>query len=297
MPNDAARPNEPAGGVALRGVRVRAGAATLLDGVDATFPPGCVSVVLGPNGAGKSTLLRVAAGLLRPAAGAVTYGGRPLTDFAPDELARTRAMLAQHTELAFPLTVADVVLMGRYPHFGRSPAAHDRAVVDRALALCELAARRDQPYPTLSGGEAQKTHLARVLAQLWVDGDDAPFGPGLAGPGPADPALGAPPPTGPFRVLFLDEPTASLDVHHQLAVLAAARALAARGAVVAAVLHDLNVALQHADRVLLLDGGRVAHAGDDPRAVPPALLERVFRVRLRPVTDPETGDVVWRATR
>ncbi len=267
----------PPAAVALRGVAVRAGAARLLDGVDVEFRRGRFAVVLGPNGAGKSTLLRVATGLVRPAEGTVAYAGRPLADFGPAELARTRAVLSQHVELAFPLATADVVLMGRYPHYGRAPAARDRAVVDEALALVGLAERRDQPYPTLSGGERQKVHLARVLAQLW------PEAPHAAGPA--------------LRVLFLDEPTASLDVHYQLAVLDLARDFVAGGGTVVAVLHDLNVALRYADDVVLLDGGRVAYRGDDPRAVPRALLERVFRVRMHAVREVDTGTVLWRFER
>ena len=280
MPND--RPDPAPAAVALRGVGVRAGAARLLDGVDVAFGRGRFAVLLGPNGAGKSTLLRVATGLVRPAEGTVTYAGRSLADFGPAELARTRAVLSQHVELAFPLTAADVVAMGRYPHYGRAPGARDRAVVDEALALVGLAARRDQAYPTLSGGERQKVHLARVLAQLWPDAPAAP--PNVA----AGPAL---------RVLFLDEPTASLDVHYQLAVLDLARDFVAGGGTVVAVLHDLNVALRYADDVVLLDGGRVVHHGDDPGAVPHALLERVFRVRMHAVPDGASGTVVWRFER
>ncbi len=268
--------------VALGGVTVVAGrgpaAARLLDGVDADFARGHFAVVLGPSGAGKSTLLRVATGLVRPAAGRVAYAGRPLAAFDPVALARTRAVLSQQIALAFPLTAAEVVLLGRAPHYARTPRAHDRAVVDAALARVGLAERRDQPYPTLSGGERQKVQLARVLAQLWNDGADA---------APGEPS----------RVLFLDEPTASLDVHDQLAVLDLARDFVARGGTVVAVLHDLNVALRYADRVLVLDRGRVAYRGDDAEAVPQALLERVFRVRMHRLRDPESGRTVWHVAR
>lgn len=270
--------------VALRGVTVAVGrgaaATRLLDAVDVDFARGRFAVVLGPNGAGKSTLLRVATGLLRPAAGRVAYAGRPLDAFDPVALARTRAVLSQQVTLAFPLTAAEVVLLGRAPYYARAPRARDRLVVDAALARVGLAARRDQPYPTLSGGERQKVQLARVLAQLWDDeGGD--------GAAPGDPP----------RVLFLDEPTASLDVHDQLAVLDLARDFVARGGTVVAVLHDLNVALRYADRVVVLDRGRVAYRGDDAEAVPQALLERVFRVRMHRLRDPESASVVWHVAR
>ncbi len=286
-----------AGAVSLRDVVYDVRARRLLDGVSAEFAAGRFSVIVGPNGAGKSTLLRVATGLARPSAGAVAYGGRPLAAYAPLELARTRAVLSQHVELAFALTAAEVVLMGRAPHYARVPSARDRAVVDAALALVGMSGQRGQPYPTLSGGERQKVHLARVLAQLWADaphetpGTAASGASGVAAGGAAGGAAGTP------RVLFLDEPTASLDVHYQLAVLDLAREFAARGGAVVAVLHDLNVAMRYADDVLVMDAGRVAYRGADATAVPPALLERVFRVRARAVPDAEAGGVVWRFER
>jgi iron complex transport system ATP-binding protein len=258
--------------VELRGVGHRAGDVTILDGVSARFRPGRFTVILGPNGAGKSTLLRIATGLLRPTAGEVRYGGRPVGTLDAAALARTRAVLSQHVELAFPLPVRDVVLMGRYPHFGRAPSARDREIVERALALVDMTAKRDQPYPTLSGGERQKVQLARVLAQIW--GDDG--------------STGAP------TYLFLDEPTASLDVHYRLHILDAARALLGRGCTVVAVLHELDVAFQYGDAFLLLERGRVALEAERAEDVPTALVERVFQVRARRVPDPDGGDALWR---
>jgi len=258
----------------MSGVAYSAGGRAILADVAATFPGGRVSVVLGPNGAGKSTLLKIAAGLLAASAGDVSYGGRAVASFAPAELARTRALLSQHVELAFPLAVEDVVLMGRYPHFGRSPASRDRAVVDAALALVGIADRRRQAYPTLSGGEQQKTQLARVLAQIW-----------------SDERSGEP------KALFLDEPTANLDVHHQIHILETARELARAGCTVVAVLHDLNTALEFGDRFLLLDAGRVVQMASRREELGADVLERVFQVRARAVADPGRGDVVWRFSR
>src|SRR5690348_13855743 len=119
--------------IELRGVTVRAGAATLLDEVSVTFPRDRFTAILGPNGAGQSTMIRVVAGLLRPEAGAVTYGGVPLDTIAPDALARQRALLSQHVELAFPLPAAEVVMMGRYPHFRGAATPRDHEIVAHAL--------------------------------------------------------------------------------------------------------------------------------------------------------------------
>jgi len=257
--------------VELRDVRHEAGGTRILDGVSARFARGRFNVILGPNGAGKSTLLRVATGLLAPTGGTVRYDGRPVAELPPAALARTRAVLSQHVELAFPLPAEEVVLMGRYPHFGRAPTARDREIVAAALALVGMTARRRQPYPTLSGGERQKVQLARVLAQIW--NADEPDG---------------------HKLLFLDEPTTGLDVHYQLHLLQVARDLLRRDCTVVAILHDLNTALQFGDSFFILAAGCLvceAHAAAD---VPVALVERVFDVRARRVPDPEGGGELWR---
>jgi iron complex transport system ATP-binding protein len=227
-------------------------------------------VVLGPNGAGKSTLLRIASGRLAPTAGAVLYDGADVSDIAAEELARRRAVLSQHVELAFPLAVRDVVLMGRYPHYGRAPASRDLAIVDETLALVGLSHKREQAYPTLSGGEQQKAQLARVLAQIWPDETD---------PGP--------------RCLFLDEPTSSLDVHYQLHLLEIVRGFLARRCTVIAILHDLNVAAQYGDAFFVIAGGRLAFEADSADAIPVPLVEKVFQVRARRETARDDAPGYW----
>jgi iron complex transport system ATP-binding protein len=177
-------------------------------------------------------------------------------------------------DVAFPLSVDDVVLMGRYPHYGRTPHVRDREIVARALDLVGMLGYRDRAYPTLSGGEQQKVQLARVLAQIW--NADAPAA-------PREP-----------KCLFLDEPTSSLDVHYQLHLLEIARGLLETECTVVAVLHDLNVALQYGDAFFLLDGGRLAMETDDAAALSRDLLERVFRVRADRAVDSETGETFWR---
>jgi iron complex transport system ATP-binding protein len=263
-------------GVELRNVSFRAGGARILDSVSVRFEPGKLNVVLGPNGAGKSTLLRIATGLTRPSSGDVRYDGQSIAELAPEPLARRRAVLSQHVELAFSLAVADVVMMGRYPHYGRVPTGRDVDIVSRALALVGMEDKREQPYPTLSGGEQQKVHLARVLAQIWSDDGDA----------------GAM--SGAQRFLFLDEPTSGLDVHYQLHILNVVRALLSPGLTVVAVLHDLNMAFEYGDHFVLLERGTVAVAADDARTIPAEVLERVFRVRARRMHDSTTTSDLWR---
>lgn len=252
--------------VELTSVRYEAGGTLIINDVSVRFRPSRFNVILGPNGAGKSTLLQIATGLRRPASGEVRYDGRPVSAFAPDALARVRAVLSQRIDLAFALPVEDVVLMGRYPHYGRVPTSHDRAIVDHALEVVGLTDKRRQAYPTLSGGEQQKVHLARVLAQIWCYNE--PHAPSY---------------------LFLDEPTSSLDIHYQIHLLDIARDLLAHDCTVIAVLHDLNVAFQYGDAFLLLDQGRVACDVDRVEDISTELIERVFRVRAARVDDPETG--------
>ena len=260
--------------VELRNVSYRAGNADILRDVSVRFHPGRMNVVLGPNGAGKSTLLRIATGLVSPSAGSVMYHDRALASFESQDLARFRAVLTQHVDLAFPLAVADVVMMGRYPHFGRLPSPNDVAIVREALELVGMRHKEGQAYPTLSGGEQQKVQLARVLAQIWKTGSEAN---GAA-----------------HRYLFLDEPTTNLDVHYQLHVLSIARTLIDEHTTLIAILHDLNTAFQFGDHFVLLDRGSVAFEAESARDVPMEVLERVFDIRARPISDPSSGDVFWR---
>jgi iron complex transport system ATP-binding protein len=261
-------------GVELRDVSFRAGGALILDRVSVRFEPGKLNVILGPNGAGKSTLLKIATGLAHPTAGEVRYDGESIAGLAAEPLALRRAVLSQHVELAFALPVADVVLMGRYPHYGRVPTERDLEIVDRALAIVGMEDKREQPYPTLSGGEQQKVHLARVLAQIWSDGNAS------------DRARAQ-------RYLFLDEPTSGLDVHYQLHILQVVRRLLSPECTIVAVLHDLNMAFEYGDHFVLLERGTVAVNTDDPRAIPAEVLERVFRVRARHLRVPDGGGL-WR---
>ncbi len=257
--------------VELRDIAWRVGQARILEDITLGFRRGAFNCVLGPNGAGKSTLLRIATGLLRPSAGRVLYDGAPVESIGAEALARGRAVLSQHVELSFPLPARAVAMMGRYPHYGRVPGARDRAIVERALEIVGIGEQADQAYPTLSGGEQQKVQLARVLAQIW--NYDSPSG---------------------HKLLFLDEPTTSLDVHYQIHLLDVARDLTRHDCTVVAILHDLNVALQYGDAFFVLDGGRLVHQADSAGAIEADLIERVFRVHAHRIVDPQDGQSLWR---
>jgi iron complex transport system ATP-binding protein len=250
------------------------GGRTLLDRVSLRLTPGRVTAVVGPNGAGKSTLLKALAGEFSPDSGEIAFEGRPLAGWRPQAIARRRAVVPQESDLRFPFLVEQVVRLGRIPHAdgGEGPLAQRFA--REALAVVDLLALSVRHYPTLSGGEKQRVHLARALAQL------------RAGPGEAAPA---------GRVLLLDEPTASLDLAHQHSVLALARRLAVNEAVaVLAVLHDLNLVLTYADDVVVLRGGRVVADGTVESTLTPELVSEVFGVPAR-LVPPEQASPGTRA--
>ncbi|HET7274265.1 MAG TPA: ATP-binding cassette domain-containing protein [Longimicrobiaceae bacterium] len=256
--------------VEVCGINYEAGGTRILDDVSVAFHRGRFNMLLGPNGAGKSTLLRIAAGRLKPTAGEVKYEGDPVGAFSTETLARKRSVLSQHVELAFPLSVEEVVMMGRYPHYARVPAARDLSIVESALDLVDMREKREQPYPTLSGGERQKVQLARALAQIWNNGDSDGH-----------------------RCLFLDEPTSSLDIHYQIQLLDLACDLLRHDCTLIAVVHDLNLAFQYGDVFWILSEGRLVHCADRAEEVPRELVEEVFRVSAHRIRDMETGRAVW----
>jgi iron complex transport system ATP-binding protein len=257
--------------VRLLNVSYSSGGKQILSDLDICFRPGLFNVVLGPNGAGKSTLMRIAAGRFAPSSGKVLYGDLSALSLDATWLARRRAFLSQQIELSFPLLVEEVVLMGRYPHYRGAPSSRDKEIVSKALDLVDMGGRRRQPYPTLSGGERQKTHLARVLAQIWNDDDESEE-----------------------RVLFLDEPTTSLDIHYQIHLLDMARKFLARRCTIVASLHDLNMAFDYGDHFFLLEFGRLLYEAEGARSIPKELIERVYRVKAEMIGQSADQSAYWR---
>jgi iron complex transport system ATP-binding protein len=246
--------------VAGLGFRYPGAASPALDGVDLRIPAGSFYGVIGPNGCGKTTLLRLLLGALPPATGTVRYRDRPLAEWRREELARRVGVVAQLEPLVFPLSVRELVSMGRYPHLGRwrAEGAGDRAAIDRAMETCDVAAFAARPVGTLSGGEIQRARLARALAQ--------------------EP-----------ETLVLDEPTASLDIGHEMGLFDLLRSLADTGVTVVLVTHNLNVAARYADRLLLLDRGRPAAEGAPADVFTLAALERVYGWPLAVTSHPGSG--------
>ena len=235
-------------------ITVHLGKRRILHGLSLAAAPGEVTVILGPNGSGKTTLLRAVTGDV-PAEGRIALDGADPRRLRPWELARRRAVLAQFARLAFPFTVLEVVRLGAEAagEIGAAAAARARA----ALARVDLVGYEGRLYQELSGGEQARVQLARALAQVWE-----PQGP--EGP----------------RWLFLDEPVASLDVAHQLQVMEIAADYARQGGGVIAVMHDLTLTALFADRVVLLEAGRVAAEGPTAEVIRADRLARVYGCRI-----------------
>ncbi len=208
--------------------------------------------LLGPNGAGKSTLVRVMAGLLAPEAGRVTLDGDVLAERPRRALARTLAYLPQGAQVHWPVAVERLVALGRLPHLSAWQRARgaDRAAVDDALRATDIEDLRHRPATELSGGEAARVLLARVLA--------------------AEPA-----------VLLADEPVAALDPRHQLALMELLHARAAGGTAVLVVLHDLGLAARFCDRLVLMHEGRVLRDGTPEHVLSPEALAEAYGVEAR----------------
>jgi iron complex transport system ATP-binding protein len=237
--------------LSAQSVSMQIGNAKLVDGVDLAVNAGEMIAIVGPNGAGKSTLLRLLSGDLRPTSGAVRLKQRDLQAYSPRELALHRAMLSQHVNVTFPFTVEEIVQMGA----GERSRAASQPLVEAALHEVGLERFRDRQLPTLSGGEQQRAHFARVLVQLGCG--EALHGPGL---------------------LLLDEPTSSLDLRHQIDLVETAKRRAGNGTAVIAILHDLNLAMRFADRIVLLHRGKLAVDGDRRTTLTTETIRRIFEV-------------------
>lgn len=230
------------------------GMAGRLAGVSASLRPGEVTAICGPNGAGKSTLLACLAGLLPPDAGHVVLDGQPLSRFPHQARARAIGYLPQTPEVAWDVSVEVLVSLGRLPWRG-APAPDAQAAIDAAIAAMDLEAFRHRPVSRLSGGEKARALMARVLATR----------PGW---------------------LLADEPLASLDLGHAAALVARFREQARAGRGVVLVLHDLAMAKNHADRVVVLDKGVVAADGPPEQALASGIIERVWGCSVRWLGEP-----------
>ena len=230
----------------------------LTDNVSLTFPGGEIVAILGPNGAGKSTLLRQLTGYLQPDSGECRLFNKPLNEWSITELAKHRAVMRQNSHMAFPFSVQEVIQMGRHPH--RTGNQDNETAQIMALCDCQALANRD--YRQLSGGEQQRVQLARLLVQLWE-------------------------PTPSPKWLFLDEPTSALDIHHQQHLFRLLRQLVhERQFNVCCVLHDLNLAARYADRIVLMQKGKVIANGKPQDVLTQQALTMLYGADITVLKDP-----------
>ncbi|MEY8759298.1 heme ABC transporter ATP-binding protein [Chryseobacterium tongliaoense] len=207
----------------------------ILDGVDVSLEYGEFLAIVGPNGAGKSSLLSILANEVKSGTQKILFKDKPISEWEVRELSRHKAKFSQHNSNDIPLEVKDVVMMGRYPYFDAQPRKDDLEAMNNMMYETDVFHLKDREYNTLSGGEKQRVHLSRVMAQLQND---------IA-----------------HKLLFLDEPLNNLDVKHQYKALEIIKNFTKKANSAIVVLHDLNLAAQYADKILLMKSGRVSAYG------------------------------------
>jgi iron complex transport system ATP-binding protein len=247
--------------LAARDLTVGYGDRPVVAGLDLELAEGVVTTIIGPNGCGKSTLLRALARLLRPDSGQVVLDGRDLATLRTREVAKVLGMLPQAPVAPEGLTVADLVARGRHPHqrWFRQWSADDEAEVARALGWTGIEELADRPIDELSGGQRQRAWLSMSLAQ----GTD---------------------------LLLLDEPTTYLDLSHAVEVMDLVDRLGRElGRTVVLVLHDLNLAARHSDRLVVMKQGAIVAQGTPAELLTPELLLEVFGLRALVIADPVSG--------
>lgn len=246
----------------MRGITVRFGDRTILDRVNLSVRPGELVSLIGPNGAGKSALFHVASGELSPASGTVRLFGDLIGRLPSSTQARRRAIQLQDHHVSYAYQVREVVRMGRWPWRATPYAQDDEAAIDAGLAEGDVEHLTTRQVTTLSGGERARATYARTFAQQG-------------------------------RLVMLDEPTAALDIKHQERILASLRALTEQGAAVVTVLHDLNLAAAHSDRLVLLGDGVVVADGPPSEVLTAELVSQVYDCQVDVFTRPDgSGPVV-----
>ena len=249
--------------IEIGNLSVTLGDKKILDDIDLTLNRGEFTVLLGPNGTGKSTLLNALTGEIS-AKGEFRIFGRDRAQWPAPLLAKHLGVLPQSSSLSFNFMAKEVIELGG---IGLTMSNRQLAdVVNNHMRVTDVEHLGSRSYPTLSGGEKQRVHLARVLTQLEQSGDN--------------------------KILLLDEPTSALDIHHQHTTLTLARKLANEGATVVAVLHDLNLASQYADRIVILNQGKLATDDIPSKALQPEIIEAVYHHKVDIIAHPTYGHPV-----
>ena len=251
--------------VSIKNIYYSIGKKEIVKNISVEFLPGEFTMILGPNGSGKSTFLRLFSGELKPVSGDIYYDDKKISDLKKETLAKERAVMSQQPELGFPLTVEEVVMMGRYPHFDFNPAKADEQICNDVIEIMDIEDLKERNYLTLSGGEKQRVQFARVLAQIWELRENC------------------------CRYLFLDEPLTNLDINYQQDFLTVARSFTETKTVLVAVMHDINLAVQYADKLLFLKDGKMVEYGKPLEILSEQLINHVFNVDVRIIENPVNG--------
>ncbi|MEI6265559.1 MAG: heme ABC transporter ATP-binding protein [Sphingobacteriia bacterium] len=252
--------------IKLNSIEYVIGSKKLVSDISLTVKDGECLVIMGANGAGKSTLLKIIAGSIKPSKGHVIIDEANIDQLHPNLLAQKRAVLSQHYHLIFPLTVEEVVMMGRYAFYNSNPSKNDYAIVKESLELMNIGHLSNRIYQTLSGGEAQKVQMARVMSQVYVETND------------------------PQKYLLLDEPVSHLDVHFQYELMRIANEYSKKGGTVIAVLHDINLALKYADRIIFLKDGLLKYDLNRSDKIDVNLIKDIFNAEAQIIDIPESSE-------
>jgi iron complex transport system ATP-binding protein len=249
--------------IRVKGLSYSYGPVKALNGLSFSLPQGKVVGLLGPNGSGKSTLCLCLAGMLdsKESSGEIKVSDQDLGSFAPEKLARQMAVVFQDNQFSFDFSAYQIVLMGRSPYLRplQPEGSEDHRIAEKAMRDCDCYELKDRPIRSLSGGERQRVVLARALAQA-------------------------------TPILLLDEPTNHLDLKHQKQILSLVRELASvRGVLSLVVLHDLNLAGQYCDHLLLLDRGLLVKQGSPEEVLTPESLNPVYQINVHKISHPLTG--------
>ncbi|MBS1735930.1 MAG: ATP-binding cassette domain-containing protein [Bacteroidetes bacterium] len=240
----------------------------LIKDVNYKFLPGKCYMICGPNGAGKSTLLKLISLQLRPSEGFIKYNEATVNYGHPEDYAKYRAVLSQQVDISFAMSVYEIIMMGRYPHFKNNPSKEDHRICEEIIISQELQAFKNRNFLTLSGGEKQRVQFARVLAQIYPSTSHK------------------------SRILLLDEPISALDIRHQFDFLKQVKSMCDPQTIIIAILHDLNLALNFADEIILIDKGRVFQSGTPSMVLSPENVKSVFNIDSR-LHDLGEVNILW----
>ncbi len=254
--------------ISAHNISFTAGKKYLVKNVTAHFEGGEVVAIMGPNGAGKTTFLKMLAAGLPLHSGQVIFKEKSLPAYNAEDLAVERGVLSQFYQINFPVTVEEIIAMGRYPYFQLQPTEHDKVIIENVVRQLGIKHLFERDYNSLSGGEAQKVQMARVLAQVWNDEGQS------------------------SKALFLDEPVSNLDIRYQHEILGIARAYSTKGNAVIAVLHDINLALQYADRIYFMKDGVIMYEYQHGEDLSLDLLQQVFDIPFQTFTGPMNRPVL-----